>query len=154
MTEASPESPAADARGLDPNAMARLHAMGFERGWSAGDFARYLADPDMACVRSAAGFAIARITGDEAELLTLVVDPQARRRGEGRALLHRVVSALRCRGVVRLHLEVAHDNHAAIALYGAAGFSRTGYRRGYYPREGGPAADALIMALKISDALP
>lgn len=143
-----------DKTQLDPETMARLHATGFERGWSADDFARYLDDADMVCVGSATGFALARLAGDEAELLSLVVDPPWRGQGQGRALMQQLVGALARAGAVRLHLEVAHDNEPAIALYGAMGFSPTGLRRGYYPRTGAPAADALIMALKISDALP
>lgn len=154
MSETSSDGRGIGAYEHDPCAMARLHGESFERGWSAEDFTRYLADPDVVCVRSDAGFAIARIALDEAELLTLVVDPAARHCGVGRALMRQLVNALRERGVAQLHLEVAHDNVAAIALYRAAGFSRTGFRSGYYPREGGTAADALIMALKISDTLP
>ena len=41
-------------------------------------------------------------------------------------------------------LEVAVDNDAAMALYGAAGFAEVARRRGYYRRDGN-AVDAIVM---------
>lgn len=47
-------------------------------------------------------------------------------------------------GVDRVHLEVAEDNAAAVALYAAAGFRQVGIRPGYYRRPRGPAVTALL----------
>jgi len=77
----------------DAPAMAGTHAESFEDGWSAADIAALLASPGAFAflVRDEAdavrAFALARAAVDEAELLTLAVAPDARRRGLGAALV-------------------------------------------------------------------
>jgi len=78
-----------------------------------------------------AGFALARITFDEAELLLLATRPSARRRGVGGALLRAVLAEARARGATRVHLEVRAGNDA-VALYAREGFGKVGERRSYY----------------------
>jgi len=79
--------------------------------------------------KTPAGFCAWRQTApDEAELLNLGVAPAFRRRGVARALLE----ALRNTASGALFLEVAENNHGAIALYTAAGWTPAGYRPGYY----------------------
>jgi ribosomal protein S18 acetylase RimI-like enzyme len=48
--------------------------------------------------------------------------PAHRRKGIGRALLSRLVSAGAERGASNVYLQVERDNHAALALYAQAGF--------------------------------
>lgn len=91
------------------------------------------------------GFALARVAGDEAELLSLGVMPGARRLGLGRRLLDAVTDVAVQRGAGALFLEVAEDNAAACALYDAAGFRRVGRRAAYYVRASGDPAAALIL---------
>jgi ribosomal-protein-alanine N-acetyltransferase len=75
------------------------------------------------------GFAAWRQTApDEAELLNLAVDPQARRRGVASALLNALGSAAKG----DLFLEVAETNAPALTLYRQSGWSEVGVRRGYY----------------------
>ncbi|HXQ12256.1 MAG TPA: GNAT family N-acetyltransferase, partial [Caulobacteraceae bacterium] len=80
----------------DAPAMAGTHAESFEDGWSAADIAALLASPGAFAflVRDEAdavrAFALARAAVDEAELLTLAVAPDARRRGLGAALVEAV----------------------------------------------------------------
>ena len=62
--------------------------------------------------------------------------------------MEQAMAAIAATGVRRLLLEVAVDNHPAIALYGALGFVEAGRRRGYYRTAHGPA-DALILARDI-----
>lgn len=52
----------------------------------------------------------------------LWVDTEYRRRGVARALLDRVVSTARADHALRVSLQTETDNHAALALYTAAGF--------------------------------
>jgi ribosomal-protein-alanine N-acetyltransferase len=81
------------AQQADAAAIAALHARGFYRGWPAEDFSAYIAGRDtpvyVACDarRRIAGFAMLRIAADEAELVTIAVDPKWRRKGVGVALL-------------------------------------------------------------------
>ena len=133
---------------MTPEAMAALHARCFTtpRPWSAPEIAALLADRLCFALTDPAGFLIARAVAGEAELLTLAVAPEARRQGIAARLLAGFLAAARARAADTAFLEVAADNAAAIALYQAGGFARTGLRRAYYPRSGAPALDALVMA--------
>jgi len=138
--------------------MARLHGLSFAQEWEVSDFETFLADP--CCVSLVAqspeeadvlGFVTVRAAGSEADIVTLAVTPQARRRGVGRALVAGLVESLAGRGVAALFLEVGADNHAALALYRRAGFAEAGRRRDYYPQRGAAAArDALVLRLDLS----
>lgn len=67
---------------------------------------------------------------DEAEIL--MIGSRWRRRGYGRRLIGEARARLAAAGVRYLHLEVAEDNLAALALYEAEGFRPVGRRAGYY----------------------
>lgn len=95
-----------------------------------------------------AGFALARIAADEAELLLLGVDPQVRRTGVGGSLLRGVVREAQDRGAVVLHLEVRAGN-PAIELYQREGFHKVGERRDYYRGSGGDVFDAHSFSLSL-----
>ncbi len=134
--------------------LAELHARAFANPWSASAIIQELDAPTAFCMAVGApwaGFILARASAGEAEVLTLAVDPAARRRGLGRALVEAVATEACARGAEALWLEVAEDNMAARALYAAAGFEPTGRRRGYYARPGG-AADALILKRPLNTA--
>lgn len=124
--------------------MAALHAACFTRPrpWSGAEFAGLLADAAVFAVTRPGGFVLGRAVLDEAELLTIAVDPALRRQGAGRALLAAFEAAAAARGASRAFLEVAADNVAALALYHGAGWAEAGRRRGYY----GPGIDALVLA--------
>lgn len=134
------------AAGGEAAALAGLHASCFAAPWSESEFAALLGQPGVVALAEADGFILIRIAADEAEILTLAVQPAARRRGLGRRLVESGARAACAGGADRLFLEVAEDNAAARALYAAAGFVEAGRRRAYYPRAEGPAVDALILA--------
>lgn len=135
----------------DAQAIADLHAKGFYRGWPAEDFAAYIGDPDtpiyVACDsrRRIAGFLMLRVTLDEAELISIAVDPKWRGKGIGAALLRAGFEDLLSSQARKMFLEVAEDNPAAIALYRGLGFTEIGRRQGYYARANGVPATALVM---------
>jgi ribosomal-protein-alanine N-acetyltransferase len=93
-----------------------------------------------------AGFLLAQVLFEEAELLTLGVLPGHRRAGLGGRLLRAALAEAGRRGARRMTLEVAADNAGAQALYRAAGFAVAGRRRNYYRLPGGGALDAVIFA--------
>lgn len=132
---------------MTPAEMAALYARAFpkDRAWSAAEIAGLLAAPGGFAVSVAAGFAIGRALAGEAELITIAVDPEARRQGAGRTLLAGFEAGAADRGAKTAFLEVAADNVAARTLYAGAGWAETGRRRGYYARETG-AVDAVTMA--------
>ena len=89
----------------------------------------------------AEGFALWRRLGEEGEILSFAVAPEARREGLARALLSEVMVSASAEGVAAMFLEVDAGNAPAIALYKSAGFQQVGRRRRYY-RNG---ADALVL---------
>ena len=95
------------------------------------------------------GFALARVVGDEAELLLLAVRPNCRNCGVGRLLLRHFETIAVARGAERLHLEVREEN-PAIALYSSFGFSEVGRRKSYYNGRDGQAYDALTLSRRLS----
>jgi len=72
------------------------------------------------------------VIGPSAEILTIGVVPDARRRGLATKLLHALLSEAVRRGAEECFLEVREDNAAARAFYAAEGFTELGMRRGYY----------------------
>lgn len=136
----------------DAKDLARIHAQSFYRGWPAEEFATFLADRNcpvyVACDknRRIAGFALIRTVLDEAELLTIAVDPRWRGKKLGRALMDAVFADLMLSPVRRMFLEVEEQNHAAIRLYRRLGFATLSSRKGYYAKPDGSAATALVMA--------
>ena len=140
------------AQPKDADIVAKLHAHGFYRGWPREDFAAYISGEGtplyVACdaKRKIAGFAMLRHLGEEAELITIAVDPKWRRRGVGVALLRALIDDLLMSPAKKLFLEVAADNVAALKLYGKFGFQKVSERKGYYPRPDGTPATAIVMA--------
>jgi ribosomal-protein-alanine N-acetyltransferase len=90
------------------------------------------------------GFILCQFTSDEAEILTFCTSPAARRKGIGRTLVVTALDAARAQKTQRIFLEVAVDNHAAIALYEKAGFKTIGTRANYYQCKG-QSMDAVIL---------
>ncbi len=125
-------------------ALAALHAQAFETGWSEDEIAGLLGAPGGAAFEVEGGFILLRVLPEEAEVLTLAVAPEARRRGAGRALVRAGVAAAEAAGAEVVFLEVAADNTAARALYGGEGFEEVGRRKSYYARPGG-AVDAVVL---------
>jgi ribosomal-protein-alanine acetyltransferase len=83
-----------------------------------------------------AGYAGLCRGGGEAEVMTLAVDPAARRRGLGRALMAALVEAARQAGQAAVGLTVAQDAAPALALYRSLGFEAVGRLPGYYQASG------------------
>ena len=129
--------------------LATLHAACFSReAWDEAAIAELLAMPGCFAMAEAEGLVLARVAADEAELLTIGVLPQARRRGIGLALLRAAAGEAARLGATRLFLEVATRNASARALYAQAGLVEVGRRRRYYP----DGDDALVLAVPLSAA--
>lgn len=140
------------AQAADADAIARLHAQGFYRGWPREEFAAYITGEGtpvyVACdaKRRIAGFAMLRHLGDDVELITIAVDRKWQNKGIGLALMRALFDDLLMSPARRMLLEVATDNAAALRLYGKLGFAKVGERKGYYPRPDGTPATAIVMA--------
>lgn len=130
---------------------AALHARLFPEPWNEAAFTTMLGHPGSVAMmvlggdpRRMGAFVLAQVTADEAEILTLAVDPQWQRRGIGGRLVDEVKRAAKRAGAKNLFLEVALFNDAARALYTKCGFVETGRRNGYYATPSG-REDALLM---------
>jgi len=133
---------------IDPAVLAAIHHQCFTtapRPWTEEEFAALLAFATTVLVALPGGFALGRVAGPEAELMTLAVRPDSRRKGIGRTLLSGFEHAAAARGVSEIYLEVAETNTAARALYAAAGYVSAGFRRDYYGRDGGRSLGALVL---------
>jgi ribosomal-protein-alanine N-acetyltransferase len=96
--------------------------------WEPMDYLRYecwVSEQDEAVV----GFIVTRrVATDECEILNLAIAAAARRSGVARTLLNHVMVI----SPGNWFLEVRESNRAAISLYEATGFRRSGTRSGYY----------------------
>lgn len=135
--------------------LARIHALCFDQGWSAGVFADlavkphhriYVAEEDGAVV----SFIVLTVVAGEGEILTLATDPAHQGRGLAGELLTHVVAELRDEGALDMVLEVAVDNAPALALYRRFGFQRVGLRKAYYSRAGGVPVDGYTLRLALA----
>lgn len=88
-----------------------------------------------------AGFVLARVVADEAEILTLAVHPSARRQGLANLLLQAAETQAELAGATSMFLEVADCNIGGRALYSGRRYRQVGLRRRYYAS----GADALVM---------
>ena len=79
---------------------------------------------------------------EELRVMTLAVDPTARRRGIATALVESMLGAARTRGARRAVLEVRASNEPALSLYHGYGFRQVGVRARYYAQ---PVEDAIVM---------
>lgn len=87
----------------------------------------------------------AETDSDTAEIESLAVELDYRRRGIGKILLMKLIDAVRERGVTFIVLEVRPSNMAAIELYKGFGFQIVERAEDYYQDE-----DAWIMARDFS----
>jgi [ribosomal protein S18]-alanine N-acetyltransferase len=136
---------------MTPQALAAIHAACFvvPRPWSEAEFAALLANPTVFLLTDSAGFLMARVVAEEAELLTLAVTPPEQRRGIGRRLVSHFLNVASTRGATRAFLEVSEKNVAAIGLYRALGFQDAGRRKRYYRDADGQVADALVLSCNL-----
>ncbi|MGA3398587.1 MAG: GNAT family N-acetyltransferase [Acetobacteraceae bacterium] len=129
--------------------LAAIHADAFppREAWGEDAIALQLAMPGVfGLLHPLGGMILARVTEDEAEVLTLAVAPEVRRQGVAGALLAAAMATAREQAARTMVLEVAIGNAAARALYERAGFVEAGRRPRYYA-DGG---DALILRARLA----
>ena len=139
---------AATAR--DAARLAELHGASFAHGWGESEFEIMLAERNTLVHRlrlggKTIGLAVSRIGADEAEILSIAVDPARRGRGLSRTLLLTHLGHLAGRGVRTIFLEVEENNQPARRLYDRAGFVVVGRRERYYKQPSGEHLNALLM---------
>ncbi|CCD90101.1 putative Ribosomal-protein-alanine acetyltransferase, RimI-like protein [Bradyrhizobium sp. ORS 285] len=139
----------------DAARLAQIHAASFHRGWGEGEFETMLVERNtlihrLQLGRKLIGFIVSRIGADEAEILSVALDPNQRGRGLSRDLLLTHLGHLAGRGVRTVFLEVEENNQPARRLYERAGFATVGRRERYYLQPGGEQLNALLMRRDLS----
>lgn len=127
---------------------AHLHQAAFYKGWVEKDFQDFLNDPLVFGLKiqkddNFCGYILWREIEDEAEILTLVIDPSFQRQGLGNRLLHALFGRLKEKEITKLFLEVAEDNNNAQSFYINNGFTILGKRPNYYERAANIHIDGL-----------
>jgi [ribosomal protein S18]-alanine N-acetyltransferase len=117
--------------------VAAIEAMQHAVPWSAGSFADALTQGWHSVIMkdhrdTVLGYYIAMTAGDDEELLTITIHPDATGQGYGKTLMQHLLQAARQRGAARIYLEVRASNTRAIGLYEQLGFKMTGMRKNYY----------------------
>jgi [ribosomal protein S18]-alanine N-acetyltransferase len=134
----------------DADVMAAIHASAFAGAdaWSRDVFSLQLSLPNVVgLLHPAGGLVLVRVAADEAEVLTLAVDPGVRRRGAGAALLREAMILVSGMGARTVFLEVSVANVVAYRLYTRMGFVQAGRRRHYYADR----SDALVLRLDLGE---
>ena len=124
--------------------LANLHQKCFpNKPWSADDF-RDLKNSGCEIIMSENGFIVYRIVVDEAEIITIGVNPDFRRQGIAAVMVGIIEKTLKNQGVKKIFLEVASNNIPAQKLYENSGFVQVGLRPKYYD-----GVDAILMSKNI-----
>lgn len=142
------------ATAADLPGLVSLEESGFDRAerWSLESWQAELDAPgrlvvvshSMSRLEGAASFCV---VGDTAEVLRIVVAPDARRQGIAGRLLRLGLDWAEAAGADRMLLDVRDDNLAALALYRRTGFTPISRRPNYYPGH-----DAVVMELELHPA--
>ena len=136
--------------------LAQLHARAFppEEAWGETAFAGLLSQASTCAFglerdSKLAAFILVQFVPPEAEILTLATAPTFQRLGLAEALVRNTEFELRQEGLEKWLLDVAADNHPAIAFYRTVGFEEDGRRPGYYNRLEGSRIDAILMSKRV-----
>ncbi len=138
--------------------LASLHAQALPPGWPAADFAASCNNANRIVLKasdgeSLAGLAVLQFAADEAEILSIAVAEEARRRGVASAMMKACAAACEQKLISHLYLEVAEGNGPAQKLYAKFGFRLLAHRKNYYQAAGSAPVTALIMRLDIQRGL-
>jgi len=121
--------------------IANLHKKCFpNKPWSADDF-RDLKKSGCEIIMSQNGFIVYRTVADEAEIITIGVNPEMRRNGIASAMIGIIEKNIKNQGVKKIFLEVSATNIPAQKLYENLGYEVVGLRPGYYD-----GVDAILMS--------
>jgi ribosomal-protein-alanine N-acetyltransferase len=126
----------------------RIEAQVYPRPWSLALFMSELGLRSSRCYvvarvgGSVVGYAGLMLTGDDAHVTTIAVDPDWQRHKIGTRLLTFLARESLRRGARNLTLEVRVSNEPAQGMYRQFGFKPAGIRKGYYQETN---EDALVM---------
>lgn len=121
-----------------------------EHPWESKAIETLITDSNKTCLIAELDGTIAAYVGaesvlDESNIGNIVTHKDYRGRGIATQLFDALLKELKEQGIVKVFLEVEHDNAPAIALYEKSGFTKYGHRRDYY----GPGKDAVLMSKEL-----
>lgn len=121
-----------------------------EHPWESKAIETLITDSNKTCLIAELDGTIAAYVGaesvlDESNIGNIVTHKDFRGRGIATQLFDALLKELKEQGIVKVFLEVEHDNAPAIALYEKSGFTKYGHRRDYY----GPGKDAVLMSKEL-----
>ena len=134
----------------DVQAIMALEQGSIEHPWVSKAVEALITDPNKTCLIAELDGTIAAYVGaesvlDESNIGNIVTHNDFRGRGIATRLFDALLKELKEQGIVKVFLEVEHDNAPAIALYEKSGFTKYGHRRDYY----GPGKDAVLMSKEL-----
>jgi len=139
-------------------AVSDLHARCFDRQWGTAEMVRLLEQDNVTCITAhevgkpqaaPLAFVLFRNIVDEAEILSIGVDPAARGLGQARKLMDEAIRHLHGERVKSLFLEVDAENKPAVSLYRNLQFETISKRPAYYQAADGKKSAALVMRLDL-----
>lgn len=148
MTE--PDTVIRPASAEDISRIMSLEQGSIAHPWDVKEIEKLISDSNKKCYvvqyeGIVVSYAGAETVLDECNIGNIVTDEKYRGRGFAKALMAYLLDELKMSGIVKVFLEVEHDNAPAIALYEKAGFVRYGQRRDYY----GQGRDAVLMSKEL-----
>jgi len=96
--------------------------------------------------KSLAGYILAKIALDQADIISFIIKKEFRRKKYGTILFTKFVNYLKTKGVERIFLEVSKKNIPALNFYFCIGFERVGYRQNYYKNKNGNVDAEVLMS--------
>lgn len=140
----------------DAQALQDIHQLCFPDAWSEDAFQTLLMQPLtigwLALQQPLPiGFILARLIGEEAEVLTFAVLPRQQGKGVGESLLTTLLAHLQASKVKSLFLEVSILNHPAQHLYQKLGFTELTRRLNYFPHL--TDSTAIVLRKAIEDSI-
>ena len=122
-----------------------------EKKWSRKDFITFISNQENIFILShpkPVGYLKARVTRDEIEIISILIDKKFRKTGIGKSLLNELLNIALKKKVQKIFLEVSVENIIAINLYKKFNFVKVGKRKHYY-FQNGRYIDADIMRLTL-----
>ena len=136
---------------MSPEELSAIHHECFKqpRPWTPKEF-QLLLNQNILLWKSRS-FLLGREINGEAEILTLAVSPNERRRGLASSLLKEFLTKMKQIKVRKIILEVNKNNKPALNLYQNFCFEKVGEREAYYkPNSESISSDALLLEYQIS----
>ena len=119
--------------------------------WEKKDFYTFISNQNNIFILShpkPVGYLKARVTKDDIEIISILIDKKFRKVGMGKSLLNKLLNIAFKKKIQNIFLEVSVKNLIAINLYKKFNFIKVGKRKNYY-FQNRKYVDAYIMRLAL-----